>query len=70
MEGKLVEVVRIKICSLKEMKSQQFVELVSTGRRMCPVTTVKALKQIRSGREVRLSPLCRRKDGSLLTGRI
>ena len=37
---------------------------------MCPVAAVKELKQMRSGKEGRLGPLCRRKDGSLLTGRI
>ena len=65
--------VRIKIRSPKEMKSQysiEFVELVSTGGWMCPVSAVKVLKQMRSGNEGRLSPLCRRKDGRLLTGRI
>ena len=73
LEGKQVEVVRIKIRSPKEIKSQhsiQFAELVGTGGWMCPVAAVKALKQMRSRKEGRLGPLCRRKEGSLLTGRI
>ena len=75
LEGRQVEVVRvrIKIRSPKEMKSQQviqFVELVGIGRWMCPVAAVKTLKQMRSEKKGRLSLLCRRKDSSLLTGRI
>ena len=37
---------------------------------MCPITAIKALKQMRLGKEGRLGPLCRRKDNSPLTGRI
>ena len=54
LEGKQVEVVRVKIRSPKEMKAQhsiQFVELVGTGGWMCPVNAVKALKQMRSEKE-------------------
>ena len=49
IEGKEVEVIRLKIRNTKESKSQhstQFVELVATEGWMCPVNAFKALTQI------------------------
>ena len=37
---------------------------------MCPVNTFRALEQMKTGKEGKMSQLCRRKDGSLLTGRL
>ena len=73
LEGRQVEVVRLRIRNPKESKSQhttQFVELVETKGWMCPVNAFRALEQMKSRKVGQMSPLCRRKDGSLLTGRI
>ena len=71
-DGDKLEVIRLRLKSTKESKSQkceQFVEIVCNGSFMCPVKALKAFLMTKGKSGRRQDPFCVRKDGSLLTGR-